>query len=321
MSKGNEQTMGLVADVGGTNIRMALAHGHAGLLHKLRIYPCQKFSGIIPAINHYLTEINTQINQAVIALAGPVNADFGTMTNLGWEFSRQAIEEAFQLKQVQFINDFSAIALAIPQLRADQKIQLTNQQPQPDQPIAVCGPGTGLGVAHLIFHQGRWLALPGEGGHQGFAPQNEQEIELLRFLLAKFNHASLERLLSGPGLENIYQALASKTKHAASQRLTAPQITEQALSGVSPLCQDTLALFCRILGSFTGDLALTLATHGGVYLAGGIVPRIADYLRQDSEFLSCFVAKGRFRSFVEKIPVFIISEPYPGLLGATTLLP
>lgn len=307
---------GLVADVGGTNIRLALVKEHGGDLLARQSYPCQQFTGLAGAISHYLAEIGQQVDRATIAIAGPCDTDLLTMTNLGWQFSQAETKKALGLRHLQVINDFTAIALAIPHLTAEQLITIYAPASQGTGPKAVCGPGTGLGVAHLIPRQDNWLVLPGEGGHQNFAPQNAQEEKLLSFLRPLFGHVSAERLLSGPGLVNIYQAL-NATTNSAPLALTAAEITDHALKKTCPICQETLALFCRALGSFSGDLALNMACWGGIYLAGGIVPRFPDYLRH-SDFLKSFQAKGRFRPYLENIPVFIIMEPYPGLIGAAS---
>ncbi len=309
---------GLIADVGGTNIRLALVELKSGKISTIKKYRSTDFDKITTAISHYLAEVNQQVATACIAIACPTDQDLIQMTNHAWSFSKQLARQTLHLDQFHVINDYTAIALSLPVLNNNQKVQIGGSTPQQNQPMAVYGPGTGLGVAHLINHNGQWLSLAGEGGHVDFAPQDAQEQHIHKKLQAKYGHVSIERLLSGPGLEDIYQAIATY-QGVASIRLSAPEITTQAQEKTSPVCQEALAQFCRIMGSVAGNLALTMATSGGVYIAGGIVPRFIDFF-STSEFRTRFEAKGRFHEYLKRVPVFVITEEQPGLLGAAVYL-
>ena len=211
-----------------------------------------------------------------------------------------------------------AIAHAIPQLSDSQKVQIGAGNVIANKPISICGPGTGLGVANLVAQDKGWLGLSGEGGHVDFAPVDQQEIDILKFLATKYPRVSYEQLLSGLGLEQIYQAL-SFIKNGVEQQLPAKDITAQALNNSCDLCVETVAQFCRVLGSFAGNLALTLGSHGGVYIAGGIVPRFIEFLR-NSDFRTRFEAKGRLSRLNQSIATFVVTEEQPGLIGAAAYL-
>jgi glucokinase len=216
------------------------------------------------------------------------------------------------------INDFTAVAHAVTVLNQQQKEQVGQGQAVAGDNIAVFGPGTGLGVKHLTMTEQGWLALDGEGGHVDFAPVDEEDLAIWRFLTAKYGHASAEEVMSGRGLLQIYQALAVQRGVAAVFDDPA-DITDRALDGSCELSQATLSQFCRIMGSFAGNLALNMGTRGGVYIGGGIAPRFLNFLK-DSDFRMRFEAKGRFRDYVASIPTFIITEPDHGLIGAMAYL-
>ena len=192
-------------------------------------------------------------------------------------------------------------------------------EPDPNAPIAVYGAGTGLGVAHLIKHGTRWIPLSGEGGHVDLAPANMSEDMILIALRARIGHVSAERVLSGPGLLNLYEAIAMRNERLRTG-LTPADITASALSSnPDPDCLEALNTFCRLMGRFGGNLALTLGTFGGVYVAGGVVPRFIEFFKQ-SQFRKAFEDKGRFKSYLERIPAYVITEPKAGLLGAAATL-
>jgi glucokinase len=310
---------GLIADVGGTNIRLALVELASGSMHTVRTYLCADYAGLDLVLHDYLGQVGIPIAEACIAIAGPTGQDLIQMTNHVWKFSQQEIKRRFGFSQLHVINDYTAIALSLPILKENQKVQIGGNEPQTGHPIAVCGSGTGLGVAHLIHHAGSWLSLAGEGGHVDFAPQDAQEYHILTGLQKKYGHVSVERLLSGPGLTELYSAIAVYQGVTGAESLTAAEITGRALRAECPVCQETLAQFCRLLGSFAGNLGLTMATLGGVYIAGGIIPRFVEFLKQ-SDFRDRFEDKGRFQHFMQRIPVFVITEKQPGLLGAGVYL-
>ncbi|MDT8399630.1 MAG: glucokinase [Pseudomonadales bacterium] len=311
----------IVADIGGTNIRFAQAR--QGRLEHLQVYLCRHFPSLRDALSCYLkTCENTRI-RLCLAIAGPVAGDRITMTNLNWSFSKNALKAELALAELHVINDYEAIALSIPKLAIpkpgrESRYPIGAGEAQAGSPIAVCGPGTGLGVAHLIYNRGQWLALPGEGGHVDFAATNPQEQAIFNILQRQHGHVSAERLLSGPGLKAIYLALC-EIENQPPEALDPQQISARALAASCPLCCAALNHFCEILGSFAGNLALILGSFGGVYIAGGIVPGFLDFFRT-SGFRERFEAKGRYRGYNAAIPTYVITEPYPGMLGAALFL-
>ncbi|MCC2615419.1 glucokinase [Aestuariibacter halophilus] len=306
-----------VADVGGTNIRLATIVD--GTLHNIRKYLCDNYPTIDSAIQTYFAEFpDTTFSAGCVAIACPVPGDWVKMTNHFWAFSVAQLKSNLGLEYLAVINDFTSVAHSLPVLADSQKVQIGGGQVKPEANIAVCGPGTGLGVDHLTWTEQGWKALDGEGGHVDFAPQDENDLVVWQFLHRVLGHVSAEEVLSGRGLVHIYQALAADAGVEAKYSDPA-DITPRALSGECPLCEKTLAQFCRILGSFAGNLALNLGTAGGVYIGGGIVPRFVEYLA-NSDFRQRFEAKGRFKDYVASIPTFIITEPDHGLLGAAAYL-
>lgn len=309
----------LVADIGGTNLRIGTTDLD-GNIYNLKLYQCNKFSGLAEIIQNYLSQMDiddAELN-ACFAIACPVDNDVISMTNLPWEFSKRELQATLNLTKMYFINDYTAIAHAVPLLNKEQKVQIGSGDVVQGQPISICGPGTGLGVANVVNVNKQWVSLGGEGGHVDFAPTDEIEIKILNFLLTKYKHVSYEQLLSGLGIQQIYQALMF-IKGQEPEAFEAKDITQKAISNECDVCKETLDRFCAILGNFAGNLSLTLASFGGVYIAGGIVPRFIDYIK-NSDFRSRFEAKGRFESFNQTIPTFVITEPQPGLIGATAFL-
>jgi len=312
-------TINLIADIGGTNLRIGTTSPE-GSIDNLKLYQCGSFSGLSEIVQDYLTGFDTssvKIN-ACFAIACPVDNDLISMTNLPWEFSKKELQQTLNLSTMYFINDYTAIAHAVPALNDSQKIQIGTGDVVEHKPISICGPGTGLGVANVVYSNGQWISLGGEGGHVDFAPVDETETEIFNFLSKKYNHVSYEQLLSGLGIEQIYQALMS-IKGLEPEALEAKDITARAVNNDCDVCKESVDKFCEILGSFAGNLSLTLASFGGVYIAGGIVPRFIEYV-QNSNFRSRFEAKGRFESFNQSIPTFVITEPQPGLIGASAYL-
>ncbi|WP_286267289.1 glucokinase [Thalassotalea atypica] len=312
-------SINLVADIGGTNIRIGLSDS-SGNIDALSVYQCNQYPSLSAVISQYLSEQQLEHHDihACLAIACPVENDLITMTNLPWEFSRSQLKQELQLKTLLLINDYTAIAHAIPLLSDNQKVKIGQGEKVAGKPISICGPGTGLGVANLISDNGKWISLSGEGGHVDFAPIDRLELDILRYLHTKYSHVSYEQLLSGLGIEQIYQAIAW-SKQLDVPVVSAEEISKKALTNDCELCSETLAQFCRILGSFAGNLALTLGSFGGVYIAGGIVPRFIDYFN-NSEFRKRFEEKGRLSGFNQNIPTYVITESQPGILGAASYL-
>lgn len=311
-------TYSLVGDVGGTNARLALCELATGQISHALTFSGLDYPSLESVIQTYLQQQSIQVDKACIAIACPIQGDRVEMTNHTWAFSISAMQANLGMQQLTVINDFTAVSMAIPVLADDEKIQFGGELVEQDKPIAIYGAGTGLGVAHLVPNEGRWLSLAGEGGHMDMASNNELEDKLLKQLRKEFGHVSAERLLSGPGLVNIYNALV-KSDDRAPELLTPQQVSERALSGECKDCQKALSQFCIFMGRFAGNLALNLGTFGGVYIAGGIVPRFADFLKA-SEFRNAFEDKGRFKDYLKAIPIYLITHPQAGLLGAGAYL-
>jgi len=311
----------LVCDIGGTNVRLAWKAGQAAYA-EARSYKVADYSCLEEVIETFCD--GREIHDACIALAGPTSENTLALTNAHWRFSRSDIKRQFAINRLEVINDFTAQAWAVPYLDAHEKHQVAKGKAIANTPIAVIGPGTGMGVSGLIPVPQGWSALSGEGGHVSFAPVDDQEIEVLRILQKKFGRVSIERLLSGSGLENIHQALAV-IEGLSVPTQTAPAITSAALAAeVSPegqasLEKQALTMFCAILGSCAGDIALTLGAWGGVYIGGGIVPQILDFFER-SPFRSRFEHKGRFESHIAAIPTYVVTAEHPALKGTAAYL-
>ncbi|MDX1677355.1 glucokinase [Arsukibacterium sp.] len=309
----------IVADIGGTNARFSRVNLATLALDKVAVYPCATFASLADALQHYQQQQQlTELKHVAIAIACPVTADEISMTNFHWHFSVSAMQRQLGLSRLLVMNDFTAVAMSLPALGEADKVQLGQGSAKRDKPMAVLGAGTGLGVAHLINVNDRFIPLPGEGGHVDWAAQTEQEWFIQQVLAKEYGHVSPERILSGPGLEAIYRALALYRRLDVAP-LSAGEIGSQALAGSSELATASVAQFFASLGSVAGDLALTLSTFGGVYVAGGIAPKLLP-LMAASEFRTRFEAKGRFSAFNRQIATYIVTAPQPGLLGAAVYL-
>ncbi|KUM51630.1 glucokinase [Rheinheimera sp. EpRS3] len=309
----------IVADIGGTNARFSRVELASLALDKVAVYPCAEFATVADALTHYQQQQGlTDIKHVAIAIACPVNGDQISMTNFHWRFSVKAMQQQLGLEALQVMNDFTAVAMCLPALTASQKVKVGSGEIQHGKPMAVLGAGTGLGVAHLLPVNDQFIPLPGEGGHVDWAAQTEQEWFIQQMLAKEYGHVSPERLLSGPGLEAIYKALALYRQKQVAP-LSAAEIARQALNGECALAQDTVKQFFASLGSVAGDLALTLSTFGGVYIAGGIAPKLLPLLA-DSEFRARFEAKGRFSAFNRQIATYVVTAEQPGLVGAAVYL-
>lgn len=308
----------LVADIGGTNARFARVDAQ-GRLYGERSLACAEFPDLVTAATVYLASSSgPRPRQAAVAVATPVSGDWIQFTNSAWSFSIDAARQALGLDQLRILNDFTALALALPLLGADERRAIGGGVALADAPIGLIGPGTGLGVSGLIWSGQRWLPLQTEGGHVSFAATSEREWALSRVLQRRFGHASLERLLSGPGLVNLYTALAELDGEPAPA-LQPAQITAHGLAATCPRCREALDLFCAALGTAAGNLALTLGARGGVYIGGGIVPRLGDFFDR-SAFRTRFEAKGRFSAYLAAIPSWVITAENPALRGVATAL-
>jgi glucokinase len=314
----------LLADVGGTNVRFALADPRADpplLAASIRPYAVADFPSLAAAARRYLDAAAVQVAHGVIAVAGRVDGDDARMTNHPWVISRPQIQQALHLQTLQLVNDFVAQAMAVRLLGTDDLAPIGPLGPgRADAPTRSClilGPGTGLGVGALLLRDGRWTALATEGGHVGFAPGTAEEILILEQLAAHYGHVSNERLVSGGGLVNLHGALLALAGETADVPIDPADITARAAAG-DARCRHVVELFCAIFGSVAGDMALALGAWDGVYLSGGLVPRLIADLHRPA-FRERFEAKGRFRQALTQVPTLAIVHPQPGLLGAAAL--
>lgn len=308
----------LVGDVGGTNARLALCNVKTGHISQVKTFSTLDYDNLETVIRYYLDEQQQHVIDGCIAIACPITNDWVEMTNYNWAFSTRQIKESLGLSHLEIINDFTAVSMAIPMLAESDIIQFGGKVPVKNKPIAIYGAGTGLGVSHLVQVDKRWVSLPGEGGHVDFAPNNVEEADILAVLHSELGHVSAERLLSGSGLVNLYRAIV-KSDGREPDLLKPEDVTERALNYSCTDCRRALTFFCVIMGRFGGNLALNLGTFGGVYIAGGIVPRFLDFFKT-SGFRAAFEDKGRFRDYLVDIPVYMIIHDQPGLLGAGAYL-
>lgn len=308
----------LLADIGGTNARFALTRD--GRIEGETHLAVADHPGPVEALREVLARLHPSPppRRAALAVAGPVEGDTVRLTNSAWVVAAGQLRAAFGFETVKVVNDFGAIAWAVPGLAQEDLVPIGGGRPVPDAPVAVLGPGTGLGVAGLIPARDGPLVLATEGGHVTMAAADEREGALIDRLRRRVGHVSAERVLSGAGLVQLYETVAELDAWPAPAR-DAAAVVAHALAGDCPASAAALATFCDMLGTMAGNVALTLGARGGVYLAGGIVPRFVDYLR-GSAFRARFEAKGRFSDYLAKIPTWVIVHPDPAFLGLIRLL-
>ncbi|MDW8846773.1 glucokinase [Erwinia sp. MMLR14_017] len=304
----------LVGDVGGTNARLALCETETGAISQAKTFSTADYDSLEAVIRFYLEEQKQEIVDGCIAIACPITDDWVEMTNHDWAFSTSKMKANLGFEHLEIINDFTAVSMAIPMLSEQDVMQFGGTAAVKDKPVAVYGAGTGLGVAHLVHVDKRWVSLPGEGGHVDFAANSEEEDMILEVLREELGHVSAERILSGAGLVNLYRAMV-KSDGRVPENLKPKDVSQRALDDSCTDCRRALAMFCVVMGRFGGNLALNLGTFGGVYIAGGIVPRFLEFFKA-SGFRAAFEDKGRFKDYVQNIPVFLITHDQPGLLGA-----
>ena len=313
----NRQHRVLVADIGGTHARFGLATPTA--VEAVATLRCAEFASLTEAARAYLGDVEGPApSQAAFAVAGPVQGDEVRMTNHVWRISIAAVRQELGLDRLEVLNDFAALAMAVPALSADDLREIKPGEVLARSPKAILGPGTGLGVAALVPAGDGWTALHTEGGHRDLAAQTEREWQVVRHLRERFEHVSVERVLSGPGLVNLYEAL-SRLSDEEPQSLTPAAVVAGARDGSSPACAEAVRLFSGWLGAMASDLALTLGAFGGVYLGGGILPKMGRVFDAD-RFCERFLAKGRFREYLRPVPVNVIVRPHATLLGAARAL-
>lgn len=314
------QWTGLVGDVGGTNARLALTDGQ-GHIRNPRTFPCKDYASLTDIVAEYIetTAGKKRPPRAVMAVAGPVVDGEIEFTNLDWVVSEGDLLAAFEFEAVELINDFAAQALACPLLESQDLRVLGPTLPRGSHecPILALGAGTGLGVAGLARSERGDVPIPTEGGHASFAPSDDLEVEVRRRLAARYGRVSNERLLSGQGLYDLYTILCD-LKGEAPVLPDEASVSAQGLAG-DPTASETLDRFCLILGAVAGDLALSFGARGGVFVSGGIAPRIADRLAV-SGFRQRFEGKGRMTDYLSEIPTYLVVHPYPAIVGAARQL-
>ena len=318
----------LAGDIGGTKTNLAVYSVEDGLRKPLAqaTFPSAMYPSLEALVRTFLAQIHLTVDRASFGVAGPVIAGHATITNLPWVMDEKELAQTLNLTSVRLLNDLDAVAHSIAFLQPDEIQTLSEGQPVSRGNIAVIAPGTGLGEAFLTWEGSQYRTHTSEGGHADFAPTNELEIELLRYLLKRFDHVSYERVCSGKGIPNIYAYLRDsghadepqwlKEKLATADDLT-PIIVNAAIEGSSELCIDTLNTFVSILGSEAGNMALKVMATGGIYLGGGIPPRILSFLDHE-RFMHAFRDKGRFVRLLNDMPVHVILNPAVALLGAAS---
>ena len=310
----------LVADIGGTNARFGLACGPDRAVGRIERLRADAHAQLVDAVRAYLSkalDARTEAPpvQACFAVATPLGGDEVVFTNSAWRFSRSGLARELGLSRLHLLNDFEALALSLPRLPATA---LRAHGPLPDVSgtRAVIGPGTGLGVAGLVETASGWQALPGEGGHASLSAADAFEAAVIARARLEFDHVSAERLLSGIGLPLLHRAVAAEAGHRLDPAASSAEaIVQRGVEGSDPACVHTLSVFCAMLGSFAGNVALTLGARAGLYIGGGIVPRMADFFFA-SRFRERFEDKGRYRDYLRAIPTALILEPHAALTGA-----
>ncbi|MEJ2747628.1 MAG: glucokinase [Anaerolineae bacterium] len=287
-------------------------------------FPSDDYPSLEAIISQFLTDKTVEVEVAAFGVAGPVVDGRSQITNLSWTIDAGVVADTLGLGHVHLLNDLEAIANAVPHLESDDLVTLHSGQAEKNGAMAVIAPGTGLGEAFLIWTGSHYRAFPSEGGHTAFGPGNAEQIELLRFLHGRYRHVSYERVCSGIGIPNLYNYLKWSSRHPEPEQLAqalaaaedpTPVIVTAAIKEEIPLCLATLDLFVDILGDEAGNLALKVLATGGVYIGGGIPPRILPQLQQP-RFLAAFRRKGRFADMMQKMPIHVIRNPQTALLGA-----
>jgi glucokinase len=325
MAIAKDENIVLAGDIGGTKTRLGLFRRgkRRPLLKASETYPSREAPHLEDLVERFVKKHRASVTSGCFGIAGPVIKGRVKTTNLPWDVSELRMRDQFKWSNVTLINDLTATALAVPLLNSRELYAVNRTKVRKDHNIAVIAPGTGLGQALLIFQDGKFIPVSSEGGHADFSPNSEAEVKLWYYLHKRFGHVSKERVLSGPGLVNIYTWLKESGRYKEPAWLTkdieemdpARVITEAALDGKHVLCVESLNMFVSILGAVAGNLALTAMTTGGVYLGGGIPPKILPKLKEDV-FMKAFTNKGRFKAILEKIPVCVILNEEAALLGA-----
>ena len=307
--------MCLIADIGGTNARFALVEEGGYTPQHEHTLACANYRSLSDAVLAYLDDVSQPMPEAAsLAIATPVSSDRIVMTNHTWDLSVKETRKTLGLKALKVLNDYTALALALPYLGKDDYHQVGRGSAVEKQTMAVLGPGTGLGVSGAICAGDYWLPLQSEGGHIAYGPLNERETAVIDVIRQYHNFVSAESLVSGPGLVLLYESIA-RCDGVHHELLSPGQVTDKALNGTDVSAAEAVAMFCGILGAIAGNLALTLGARGGVFVGGGIVPKLGDYFTSSS-FRARFEHNSRFGKYLAEIPTYVISSKYPALIGA-----
>jgi glucokinase len=311
-----------VADIGGTNARFGLVREPQGPVVQIQSLTGSDHTSLQAAARAYLeTELapGEAVGRAALAVAAPITELPVRLTNSHWIISVDDIRTGLDIPHVKLLNDFEALALALPHLKAPDEIKPFGKgKPQPTWPKAIIGPGTGLGVAGCVPVGERWIAVAAEGGHVTVAPADEFELALVGIMQKGFDHLSAERLLSGTGLPGLHAAVC-EVRGEPVETLTPAEISKRALEDKDPCAMATLDTFCAMLGSFAGNVALTLGARGGVFIGGGIAQRLGDHLIR-SRFRERFESKGRMSRYLHDIETSLVISPHAALTGAAAAL-
>jgi glucokinase len=308
----------LVADIGGTNARFALADPMTLELAEIRQVRCAEHPNLEAALSEYVGALLNPPDRAAIAVAAPVTGADVSLTNSTWSFAAEELRRKAGLKHIHVLNDFEALALSLPHLAGGELHQIGGEAPIAHANKLVLGPGTGLGVAGLAWSGERWIALPGEGGHVSLGAEDEGELALLERIRKGRDRLSAERVLSGPGLAELYQAVAA-SRGLRPEALEPNDVLVMGSGGEDEVAAEALDLFVAWLGRFAGDAALLMGARGGVYLGGGIAPKILPKLSA-GEFRKKFEQKGRMSAYLAPIPVYVITAEFAALKGAAAAL-
>lgn len=306
----------LIADIGGTNARFALLEGQT---HRDEIVlKCADYPDVITAAEHYLEQVGATAQgkrpqEAAVAIAGPITGDIIRMTNHVWQFSASRVRQQLGLSRMIFLNDFTALAMAVRHLPEHELEAIGGGRSVANAPVALIGPGTGLGVSGLIPAGPHFIPLQGEGGHATLSVMNEREMAVLRQLHQRFSHVSAERVISGPGLVNLYEAI-SVIERKVPDTLTPKEITRRANESSCARCMEAVSMFCALFGTMAGNLVLTLGAVGGLYIGGGVVAHLGRLFRS-SPFRDRFEDKGRYAEYLSAVPVYLIKTELPAFVG------
>ena len=313
----------LLGDIGGTNARFGWQADPDSPISNIQVLACSEHATLLVAVTVYLESQNFQAPPcAAFGIANPVSGDEIAMTNHHWKFSVSSLRKSLGISRLLMLNDFTALALAIPTLKDDQLVKVGGGTTAESAAKGIIGPGTGLGVSGLlpVGFRNKWLPVSGEGGHVSLSAASAHEFAVIEQLSRRYGHVSAERVLSGPGLLDLYRVLRELGNCYGQEISTPAEVIELASQASTSTANTAVDMFCGFLGSVAGDLALTLGARGGVYIGGGIVPRLGERFLTSS-FRDRFEAKGRFNGYLKSIPTWVISSPVsPALQGSSEAL-